>query len=175
MNSPFKPPPLPSLAPAPLHEAMHLALDDLPFVPVGDGSHIQLLHVDLLQGLWVVRVRFEPGCQIARHYHTGPVFAVTARGRWFYREYPETVNGPGSYLFEPAGSVHTLTVPPDQESDTEVWFAVFGANVNFGADGQVLNILDANAILAGYRALCAANGLSAEKVIVAGAPDRSVA
>jgi hypothetical protein len=130
---------------------------------------MQLLHVDLAQGLWVVRMRFQPGYRIAKHYHSGPVYAVTQRGSWYYIEYPDQVNSAGSYLFEPAGSVHTLVVPEDQVGDTEVWFAVFGANVNIGDDDQVITVLDAATVLGTYRALCAANGLDMNAVIVAGA------
>jgi len=155
--------------PAATREAIHIGIDELPFVDLGDRSHMQLLHVDLAQGLWVVRMRFEPGYQIDRHYHTGPVFAVTAKGAWYYLEYPDAVNRPGSYLFEPAGSVHTLAVPADQDGDTEVWFAVFGANVNVATDGGVINVLDAATVLGTYRALCQAYGLGGDKVIVLGA------
>ena len=42
----------------------------------------------------------------------------------------------GSYLYEPAHSVHTLTVSKDGEG-ADVWFAIYGANVNVDADGNV--------------------------------------
>jgi 2,4'-dihydroxyacetophenone dioxygenase len=151
-------------------EALHRGRDDLPFVELGDGSHLQLLQVDLGQGLWVVNVRFEPGCTIAKHYHTGPVFAVTASGSWHYLEYPDQINSAGSYLYEPAGSVHTLTAPGAGDGPTTVWFAVFGANVNLDENDQVLSITDAASVLGVYRGLCARAGLSSEGVIVVGAP-----
>lgn len=158
---------LPIIPPA-AKEAIHIGISELPFIDLGDRSQLQLLHVDLAQGLWVVRMRFMAGYRVERHYHTGPVFAVTARGSWYYLEYPTIVNTAGSYLFEPAGSVHTLAVPDDQQGETEVWFAVFGANVNIAADGAVANVLDAATVLRNYRALCAMNGVSSEKVIVFG-------
>jgi 2,4'-dihydroxyacetophenone dioxygenase len=157
-----------SIVPLAAREAMHLGIDELPFVDLGDGSAMQLLHVDLNQGLWVVRMRFQPGHRVARHYHTGPVFAVTTKGAWRYLEYPQYVNRPGSYLFEPAGSVHTLDVPADQDGETEAWFAVFGANVNLAPDGQVALVIDAARVLDTYRALCAMTGRSADKVLVFG-------
>ena len=164
--------PIPSIRAVPLppagHEAIHLAIDDVPFVALGEGNSLQLLQVDLNQGLWVVRTRFAPGHQVQTHYHTGPVFAVTEQGRWFYSEYPAVVNSPGSYLYEPAGSLHTLTIPKDQDGPTQVWFAIYGANVNVDAAGQVLSVTDAHTILPAYRALCAAQGHSSEGVIVTG-------
>ena len=151
------------------HEALHRGIDEVPFVQVGEGNSLQLLQVDLGQGLWVVRTRFQPGHQIQTHYHTGSVFAVTEQGRWYYSEYPDVVNSPGSYLYEPAGSLHTLTIPKDQVGVTQMWFAIYGANVNVDAAGQVLSVTDAPTILASYRALCAAQGLSPDGVIVRGA------
>ncbi|TVS16528.1 MAG: cupin [Gammaproteobacteria bacterium] len=149
-------------------EAVHIGIDEAPWVP-GDGVALQLLQVDLNQGLWVLRTRFAPGHQVETHYHTGPVFAVTHSGCWYYREYPDQVNKAGSYLFEPAHSVHTLIVPEDNTEDTEVWFAIYGANVNLDESGAITSILDAQGILTSYREGCAKLGVSCDHVIVTGA------
>lgn len=138
-------------------QAIHRGEDDLPFVDMGDGMHLQLLQVDIDLGLWVVRTRFEPGVTIPRHKHTGQVFAFTIAGSWKYIEYPQ-VNTAGSYLYEPAGSVHTLTVPADQEGMTDVWFAIYGANLNLDADGNVEMVIDAGFIKEFYFAMCDAMG-----------------
>ena len=159
----------PQPGPIPIHgltEAIHIGENDLPHVEIGDGSTLQLLQVDLNQGLWVVRTRFQPGYQVAKHYHTGPVFAVTLAGSWYYTEYPDYVNTAGSYLYEPAHSVHTLTVGADNDGPTDVWFAIYGANVNIDEHGNVLSITDAQSVLAAYRALCDAQGLDHSRVIV---------
>ena len=153
-----------------LTEAIHIGESDLAWVDLGDGSLLQLLQVDLNQGLWVVRTRFQPGYTIDKHYHTGPVFAVTLAGSWYYKEYPDYVNTKGSYLYEPALSVHTLTVSEDQDEMTDVWFAVHGANINIDEAGNVTGIIDAQGILAAYRMLCDAEGVSHDKVIVIGEP-----
>ncbi len=145
-------------------QAIHRGESDLPFVALGDGTHLQLLQVDIPSGLWVVRTRFEPGVTVPTHRHTGPVYAFTLAGRWKYREYPE-VNTAGSYLFEPAGSVHTLTVPPDVEGLTDVWFAIFGANLNLDEKGNVVSIIDASFIRQVYLGACSAYGLPVPNVI----------
>jgi hypothetical protein len=90
---------------------------------------------------------------------------VTYAGAWKYKEYPE-VNVAGSYLYEPAGSVHTLTVPEDQGGMTDVWFAIYGANLNLDADGNVTDIIDAGLIYEVYLALCAERGLPKPNVIL---------
>lgn len=149
-------------------EATLIHDDDLPFVALPDGSKLQLLQVDLNQNLWVVRARFQPGFAIDTHYHTGSVFAVTLSGEWFYKEYPDKVNRAGSYLYEPAHSLHTLTVAEDATEDAVVWFAVYGSNINLDDDNNVTGIVDAKGLLALYRALCEVDGKNCDKVIVFG-------
>lgn len=144
--------------------AIHRGDEELPFVDIGDGSTLQLLQVDIDQGLWVVRTRFQPGTTIDTHKHTGPVYAFTLSGRWKYREYPE-VNTAGSYLYEPAGSVHTLTVPDDVEGITDVWFAIMGANLNLDAEGNVTSVYDAGFIRDMYFLLAEAEGHERPNVI----------
>jgi quercetin dioxygenase-like cupin family protein len=133
--------------------AIHRGESDLPFIDMGDGSLFQLLQVDIEVGLWVVRTKYQPGSKVQTHKHTGPVFAFTQSGAWKYAEYPE-VNTAGSYLYEPAGSIHTLIVPEDNTEITDVWFAIYGANLNLDADGNVESVLDAGVVLNGYLAAC---------------------
>lgn len=144
--------------------ALHRGEDELPFVDFGDGSSLQLLQVDVEGGLWVIRTRFAPGTTIPRHKHTGEVFAFTLAGSWKYLEYPE-INTAGSYLFEPAGSIHTLHVPPGTRGVTDVWFAIRGANLNLDSSGRVESVVDASVVRDGYLALCAARGVVHPPVI----------
>ena len=137
--------------------ALHRAADELPMVDAGGGVELQLLQVDIEHGLWVVRNRFAPGVKVQRHKHTGCVHALTFSGSWRYLEYPE-VNTAGSYLFEPANSIHTLVVPEDNKEVTEVFFAIYGANLNLDAEDNVESVFDATSILEAYLALCEAYG-----------------
>ena len=147
---------------------LHVGIADLPWAEAGDGSALQLIHVDLNQGIWISNTRLPAGYQVAKHFHTGQVYAVTHQGRWFYAETPEAMNSPGSYLFEPSGSVHTLCTPADQTGDTIVWFAVHGANVNLDGDGKIISVLDARSVLELYRGYCEALALDCSKLIVVG-------
>lgn len=142
--------------------------EDLPWAEAPDGTAIKLQHVDLNQNLWISLTRLPPGSRIVTHYHTGHVYAVTLQGRWFYQESPNEVSTTGSYLFEPAGSTHTLCTPDDVEGDTIVWFAVFGANINLGEDGGVVSVVDARAALEMYETYCDALGLDCSSLIVHG-------
>ena len=68
----------------------------------------------------------------------------------------------GSKRNEPAGSVHTLEC---LEDDTNVWFQMYGANLNLDAEGNVESIFDGPGTLAAYYALCEAAGLPRPNVL----------
>jgi 2,4'-dihydroxyacetophenone dioxygenase len=144
--------------------ALHRAESELPFVSLFDGLEFQLLQASVENGLWVVRTRFAPGVTIATHRHTGEVFAVTFSGSWRYLEYPQ-VNTAGSYLYEPAGSVHTLHVPASNTEVTDVWFAIRGANLNLDEQGNVASVWDATFMIETYLGLCEQAGYDRPAVI----------
>jgi quercetin dioxygenase-like cupin family protein len=134
--------------------AIHVGADDLPFVDIGGGSKLKVIMVKEREGLWIVENVFNAGYEVQRHKHTGPVYAYTTSGAWKYKEYAE-VNRAGSFLYEPAGSVHTLTV---LEDNTQVWFQMYGANLNLDADGNVVSVTDGAGTLEAYYLLCEAEG-----------------
>lgn len=146
---------------------IHRGEDDLPFIDLGEGGRLQLLQVDLAQGVWVLRNRFDPDTTIQTHKHTGHVFAFTRAGCWHYLESPDAQNTSGSYLYEPAGSTHTLHVPAANDEVTDVSFVIHGANLNLDAAGDVESVIDAPAILEFYRAVCAEqHGIADPPVVV---------
>jgi 2,4'-dihydroxyacetophenone dioxygenase len=147
---------------AALPTAVHFGADELPFVDIGDGSQLKVLQVSEPQGLWVIQNVFQAGFEVPTHRHTGPVWGFTVSGAWRYKEY-DYVNRAGSFLFEPAGSVHTLQCIED---DTLVWFHLQGVNINLDADGNVIGIVDGPGVLAAYYALCEAQGLPRPNVLV---------
>ena len=148
----------------PIPEAVHVGADALPFATLPDGSRLKVLQVREKEGLWIVQAIFNAGYEVQTHRHTGPVWGYTVSGAWKYKEYPE-VNTAGSYLFEPAGSVHTLIVPETNTEVTDVWFAIYGANLNLAEDGSVDMVIDAQLVLEFYLALCQAQGIENPPVI----------
>lgn len=147
----------------PLTQATHRGADDLPFVEIGDGNKMKVIQVDTGLGLWIVENIFQPGYTVPTHRHTGPVYGYTVSGAWHYKEYPE-VNRAGSFLYEPAGSVHTLEC---LEPDTQVWFHMYGVNMNLDADGHVVSVFDGPGTLEVYLALAEAEGFGRPDVLVA--------
>jgi 2,4'-dihydroxyacetophenone dioxygenase len=142
--------------------AVHVGADDLPWVDIGDGSKLKVVQVNEGEGLWIVQNVFQTGYTVQTHRHTGPVWGFTISGAWKYREY-EYVNRAGSFLYEPAGSIHTLECIED---DTLVWFHMHGANLNLDADGNVESVVDGPGVLAAYYLLCEAQGLPRPNVLV---------
>lgn len=111
-------------------------------IPSIDGVSLTPLFLDRENGVWVLYGKFAPGTVLPTHFHTGTVHFYTTKGRWNYKEYPDDPQTAGSYLYEPAGSVHTFVVPSDATEDAEGFMVVSGANVNF-VDGQYADIQDA--------------------------------
>ncbi len=121
---------------------------DVPALPLlidaaGPGISFKPLFVDPEANTWVVLAVFAPGASLPTHLHTGTVHGYTLKGRWYYAEYPDQMQGPGSYLYEPACSIHTFAIPEDATEDTHVLFFISGANVGFTDDGQFHSVLDA--------------------------------
>ena len=141
--------------------AVHIGEDDLPFVDIGNRNKMKVLQVKEREGLWIVETIFQNGYAVQTHRHTGPVWGYTTSGAWKYKEY-DYVNRARSFLYEPAGSVHTLTCIED---DTRVWFQMYGVNLNLDDDGTIVSVSDGAGTLAAYYALCEAQGLPRPNVL----------
>lgn len=116
------------------------------YVPgAAPGSEIIPLFLDRENGIWVLYGKFQPGSTLPKHFHTGTVHFFTTKGEWNYIEYPNDPQTEGSYLYEPAGSIHSSSVPAHAKEAAEGFMVVYGANVNFEGD-TFLNIRDAGAI-----------------------------
>lgn len=137
---------------------------DLPMVKIGPGVAIQLLQVDFDHNIRVTRALLDPGLRLRTHIHTGHVFAWTLAGTWKYLEYPESSEA-NSYLYEPAGSAHTLVVPEDSKVPADVIFIVHGSNLELGESGAFEGATDAAQIARAYLRGCREMGLPRPDVI----------
>lgn len=142
--------------------AVHLGVEEIPFADLGGGNLIRVLQVREKESLWIIENVFQAGFEVATHRHTGPVWGYTSSGAWKYKEY-DYVNRAGSFLYEPANSVHTLQCIEDH---TRVWFHMLGMNLNLDADGHIESVSDGAGTLAHYLALCEQQGLGRPPVVV---------
>lgn len=143
----------------------HVGDDAAPWVDTGMGVDLKVMRVDIAAGIWVIRNRFQPGVELQKHKHTGTVQGYTLSGKWHYREY-DFMSSAGSYIFEPAGSVHTLHVPEDNSEPTDVLFVIQGALLYLTPDGEVESVVDAQSIAEAYVALCEAATLGRPEMLV---------
>lgn len=142
--------------------AVHVGKDELPFVEIGGGNKMKVIQVKEREGLWIIENIFQKGFSAQTHRHTGPVWGYTVSGGWKYEE-SDFVNRAGSFLYEPAGSIHTLTVVED---NTQVWFHMYGCNLNLDAKGNIESVSDGASALAAYIRMCEAQGFGTPKVLV---------
>ena len=143
-------------------EAIHRGAAEMPWAEIGGGNKLKVLHVDEREGLWIVENIFMAGFEVQTHRHTGEVWGYTTSGAWKYKEY-DYVNRAGSFLYEPAGSVHTLQCVED---NTQVWFHMYGVNLNLREDGTIESVADGAGSLRAYLAMCEAQGIAVPAVIV---------
>ena len=121
-----------------------------------------MLQVKRGEGLWIIENVFQAGYEVQTHKHTGPVWGYTVSGAWKYKEY-DYVNRAGSFLYEPAGSIHTLQCVEDE---TRVWFHMYGSNLNLDAEGNVESVVNGDLALVAYLALCKDQGFGEPNVLV---------
>ena len=145
----------------PQTELLTVNVNEIPVLKdsLGPGIDFQPLFLDPEIGVWVVLGTFAPGVELPIHLHTGPVHGYTMKGEWLYKEYPDQPQTAGSYLYEPASSVHTVAVPETASEPTVVLFIVYGANVGFTDDGQFHSVLDAVTVMKLTEQVAAAQGV----------------
>lgn len=151
--------------------ALTMQTEDLPWAHglIAPGLSIQLLVADVEGGFMVARTRFAPGTVLPTHLHTGAVHGYTTKGSWYYREYgAESLNVAGTYIYEPAGSTHTLEAPASNTEDTEALFIIHGAFINYDADGDFVGHMDAAVTRAAYVQVLEAQGDTVPDFVVGG-------
>ena len=158
--------PLPLVA-LPQDSILTVNVDDIPLLrdAAGPGIHIQTLRLDPQRGELVVLATIAPGVELPIHYHTGTAEVYTLSGRWEYREYPDQPQIAGSYLYEPAGGVHTFFTPEDNTEDTVAIAWIEGAQVGFNDDGTFHSLNDAVSIQYAIETIAAARGIGPVRYI----------
>ena len=143
---------------APEAISSHLNEADLPWAQWGETVWAKVLRVSRETGTWVLINRFTPGTRIPTHHHDGSVHAYTLKGRWHYLEY-DFVATPGSFVFEQAGSTHTLEALADSPEPVEVLFVIEGGLILYDDDGNYMGYTDAQTALDLYYGALDAAGI----------------
>jgi 2,4'-dihydroxyacetophenone dioxygenase len=108
--------------------------DERVWVPQADGVWFRPLMLNTLAGQWCNLLRVRRAGVLSRHLHPNPVHGFVLKGRWRYLEH-DWVAETGSYVFEPPGEVHTLTVPDDVE-EMMTFFNITGSMIYLDAENR---------------------------------------
>ena len=136
--------------------------DDNTWMPVGDIGHSRPLVYDTGAGSWISILRANGAGTIQRHRHASPVTAWTMAGAWGYREH-DWVAREGSFVYEPAGHIHTLYIHPEPGHMLAV-FHIFGPLVYVDDKGQAQDYEDVFIRIDRYAAYCRTVGLGEDWV-----------
>src|SRR5690348_485681 len=150
--------------------ALPVDTDGMPWIPTGTGKSFRPLR--FAADGWSELMRLEPGSAVALHRHTGEVHAFNISGTREILGTGELV-GPGSYVYEPAGTVDGWGAIGDEPCVVHI--KVTGTIEYLDDDGQVIDSVNAETQRAVYLAWCRAHdvprptGSSAEE---AGGPEQ---
>lgn len=109
--------------------------DERVWVPQAENVWFRPLCLSTRQGYWVNLLRVRKAGILSRHRHPAPVHGYVLEGRWRYLEH-DWVAEAGSYVFEPPGETHTLTVPEDVPQMITL-FHITGAMIYVDEKGAV--------------------------------------
>lgn len=154
--------------------ALTVESHDLPWAHgvLAPGFSLQLLAADIEGGMVVFNGRFQPGTVLPTHKHTGLVHGFTHAGSWFYQEYgEESLNVAGSYIYEPAGSVHTLECPASNTVVTDTTFVIEGALIMTDGEGNYAGTIDPTSTLDLYYSTLEKQGDPRPNLIRGGSAD----
>ena len=108
--------------------------DERVWVPQADDVWFRPLLLNTVSGGWCNLLRVRRSGVLSRHRHPMLVVGYVIRGRWKYLEHDWTAEE-GSFVFEPPGEVHTLTVPADC-AEMITFFTIAGAMIYVDAHGR---------------------------------------
>jgi len=126
----------------------------VPFAPYSNEVLIKYFKCDPIRGETITLLKAPAGTVMPRHHHSGTVIVYTIKGSWKYVEH-DWIAGPGSIVFETAGTSHT---PQALESDEEVITLniVVGDLLFMNEQDQVLAIENWKSGVDRYLAYCSA-------------------
>jgi quercetin dioxygenase-like cupin family protein len=136
--------------------------DEHVWVPQMKDVWFRPLLLNTVQGQWCNLLRVRKAGILSRHLHPAPVHGFVIKGRWHYLEH-DWVAETGSYVFEPPGEIHTLTVPEDCE-EMITFFNISTCMVYLDEDNRQVGFEDVFTKIDMCRRHYAAVGLGADYV-----------
>ncbi len=138
-------------------DANHVDTRSLPWFPYADGVQMQMVKANPVTGEFIVMLKARPQSSLGIHCHHGTVIAYNLQGYWRYLEH-DWVAGPGSVIYEPAGSVHTFVAEPGDE-DVVIFIIVNGVLEFRDEHGEIIFIETWQTMRQKYLAYCHEQGI----------------
>ena len=138
--------------------------EELPWAELAPGIEMKVLRTGVGTDRYTLMNRFAPGTVLPKHYHHGEVHAWTIEGTWGYLEYDWSANA-GDYIYEPAGSIHTLAVPEDSAVPAVVQFVIEKGLDFLDDDGNAFHVENAETITQLYVDCLAAAGIERPAIL----------
>jgi quercetin dioxygenase-like cupin family protein len=135
--------------------------DERVWVPQAPSVWFRPLMLNTVGGGWCNLLRVRKAGVLSRHRHPGPVHGYVLRGAWRYLEH-DWIATAGSYVFEPPGETHTLTV--DSADEMITFFNISGAMIYLDDAGRQVGYEDVHTKIDMCRRHYAAVGLGEEYV-----------
>ena len=108
--------------------------DERVWVPQAPGVWFRPLLLNTVCGGWCNLLRVRRSGVLSRHRHPMRVVGYVIKGRWKYLEHDWTAEE-GSFVYEPPGETHTLTVPADC-AEMITFFDIAGAMIYVDPQGR---------------------------------------
>lgn len=111
--------------------------DERVWVPQAENVWFRPLLLNTVTGSWCNLLRVRKSGVLSRHIHPSLVVGYVIKGSWRYLEH-DWVATEGSFVYEPPGEIHTLTVDEVSGGAPEMitFFNIAGAMVYVDADGR---------------------------------------
>ncbi|MFM0278775.1 2,4'-dihydroxyacetophenone dioxygenase family protein [Paraburkholderia sediminicola] len=130
----------------------------VPFAPYSSDVLLKYFKLDPIRGESISVLKAPAGTQMPKHHHTGTVIVYTLKGRWKYAEH-DWIAGPGSVVFETAGSSHTPVMVPGDDDEVITFNIVQGDLIYLNENDQVIAMENWKTSMERYLAYCEANSL----------------
>ena len=139
-----------------------LPTDERIWVPQAPGVSFRPLLLNTVSGGWCNLLRVRRSGVLSRHRHPMVVVGYVIKGKWRYLEH-DWMAEEGSFVYEPPGEIHTLTVPEDCV-EMITFFNISGAMIYLDNEDRMIGYEDVWTKIDMCRAHYSANGLGAAYV-----------
>jgi hypothetical protein len=129
---------------------------DSPWVPFGDNAAIRHLHFDVRNNIYSNVLWIKSAGVIGTHKHRGTVVMTCQEGSVRYLEY-DWVAGPGDFIYEPPGLIHTLV--SDHPKGVKLFGWMQGPIEFYDPTGAFVETIDVWWFINHYESYCKEHGL----------------